>query len=67
MTEVYRSGLMRQPPLAWGGHIWRLAPPVATCLRCHAPVPAWSLAEGLWMTFAPRWCTALAAALPPGP
>lgn len=67
MTEVYRSGLMVDPPLAWGGHMWHLDGQVARCWRCYAPVPRWSLSEGLWMTFAARWCTALAAALPAGP
>lgn len=62
--RLYRSPLGYRPPLAYGGHNWRLRGVSALCTRCHSTVPVWSLGEGLWPTLVARWCPGLIRALP---
>lgn len=67
MSRLYRTPMSHRPPLAYGGHAFKLAGTVAQCRRCAVTVPAWSIhkATGMWMTFAARWCPRLIRALPP--
>lgn len=64
--RLYRSPLSFRPPLAYGGHAFRLRGVSAHCGRCHGTAPTWSLREGLWTQWVPRWCPGLIAALPAG-
>ena len=57
--------LALRPPLVFGGHAFTvLDDRVEWCLGCYRACPRWSLREGLWMHFLPRWCPAMFVALP---
>lgn len=70
MTDLGRAArlLRLRPPLALGGHTFRVHGDYETCLGCHVTLPAWAVAENLGHHFGlARWCPALFRALPPGP
>lgn len=64
MTRVYQHPESFRPPLAFGGHGWRIRGQAALCTGCGTSVPVWSVSEGLWPLYAPQWCPHMVRALP---
>ena len=74
--EYRRAHLLgMRPPLALGGHTFRLfwddtvldSMTWEQCRYCYVCIPAWAVREGMWPQFGlARWCPGMFAALPRG-
>lgn len=53
-----------RPPLAFGGHAFRMTGEEWWQCACGLALPSWAIAEGFWVVSG-RWCPLLMRALPP--